>query len=607
MPGIMGIIGLDDPNRNINTLGQMWKCMVHDTSYSADTYVNEAFGVYVGWVHHQGSFSDCMPVWNEQKTICLIFFGEDFTDPSDLRALQSRGHIFDPQNASYLVHLYEELGQSFFEKLNGWFSGVLLDLRYNKVFLFNDRYGLGRIYCHQANKNFYFASEAKSLLKVLPELRHIDLNSLGEVFSCGCVLQGRTLFSEISLLPPAAMWSFTDPCYITKEQYFVPEHLASRPPLSAGAYYDQLKDTFIRILPRYLRGNTKIGISLTGGLDGRMIMAHANLEPENLPCYTFGSTYHVSADVRIARQVARICRQSHQTIAVDSHFFDEFPALAEKAVYLSDGTMDVSGSVELYVNRAARRIAPIRLTGNYGSELLRGNVAFRPDPVNSLLLAPDFDAYVRSASATYTSELEEPRISFIASKQIPWHHYARFSLELSQLTLRLPFLDNDLVSIAFQAPSFLSESAAPSLRLIAEGNPRLGRLPTDRGISYRPFPILSDLHHQYMEFTRKAEYAYDDGMPHWLARLDHLAAPFHLENLFLGRHKFYHFRVWYRDRLSQYLKDMLLDPKTLGRPYLNPKFLEAMVNAHISGKRNYTLEIHRVLTAELIQRTLMEP
>jgi asparagine synthase (glutamine-hydrolysing) len=104
----------------------------------------------------------------------------------------------------------------------------------------------------------------------------------------------------------------------------------------------------------------------------------------------------------------------------------------------------------------------------------------------------------------------------------------------------------------------------------------------------------------------KAEYAYDYGMPHWLARVDHLFAKRHLERIFLGRHKFYHFRIWYRDELSKYVQNVLLDPRTLNRPYLQGSCLEEMVNSHISGQRNYTEEINWLLTSELIQRQLIE-
>ena len=105
------------------------------------------------------------------------------------------------EDASYLVCLYEEMGLGFLERLNGWFSGVLVDLRQQTVVVFNDRYGLNRVYYHEAPDGFYFSSEAKSLLKVLPGLRRLDCRGVAETVSCGCVLQNRTLFSGISLLP----------------------------------------------------------------------------------------------------------------------------------------------------------------------------------------------------------------------------------------------------------------------------------------------------------------------------------------------------------------------------------------------------------------------
>src|SRR5947209_6886931 len=107
-----------------------------------------------------------MPVWNEKRDVCLVFSGEDFTDRSELEKLRARGHVFDLENASYLVHLYEEHGVKFLEKLNGGFCGVLADLREEKVLLFNDRYGLNRLYYHENDRGLFFASEAKALLKV---------------------------------------------------------------------------------------------------------------------------------------------------------------------------------------------------------------------------------------------------------------------------------------------------------------------------------------------------------------------------------------------------------------------------------------------------------
>jgi asparagine synthase (glutamine-hydrolysing) len=275
-------------------------------------------------------------------------------------------------------------------------------------------------------------------------------------------------------------------------------------------------------------------------------------------------------------------------------------------VYFTDGAMDVTGAVELYVNRMAREIAPVRLTGNYGDEILRGNVAFRPSAEIEPLLSQDLVPLVRQAAATYAGERQGVRLSFIAFKQTPWHHYARFALERTQVMPRSPYLDNAVVALAYQVPEKLATSCDCALRLIHEGDPELTRFPTDRGHLYDAMALTNRVRQCYQKLTARAEYAYDYGMPQWLARLDRIVAPLHLERLLLGRHKFYHFRVWYRDELSAYVKDVLLDARTRARPCFRGEKLEEIVGGHLSGRRNHTVEITKALTLELIHRQLID-
>ena len=109
-----------------------------------------------------------------------------------------------------------------------------------------------------------------------------------------------------------------------------------------------------------------------------------------------------------------------------------------------------------------------------------------------------------------------------------------------------------------------------------------------------------------LEFQFKAEYAYDYGMPQWVAWVDGRLSRLRLERAFLGRHKFYHFRLWYRDALSGYVREMLLDRRTLSRPYIEPNRLRSIVESHLSGTRNYTMEIHKLLTLELVHRLFID-
>ena len=605
MPGIVGIISQRPSEEYPALVRSMATYLIHEPFYTDGTYINKELGLWSGWACHKGAFEDCLPIWNERKDICLLFSGEDFADQADIEALRMRGHEFGSDDASYLVHLYEEVGCAFLEKLNGWFSGVLVDLREQKFILFNDRYGINRLYYHEDASAFYFASEAKALLKILPDTRRLNLRSLGEVLCCEAVLENRSLFSGISLLPGGSSWVFSRGEPVKKKAYFKQEAWESQPELSESDFYEKLKENWRQVLPKYFRGKQSIGLSLTGGVDSRMILAWAPCPPGTLPCYTWGGKYRDCADVKIARRAAKLCQQPHNTILVDGEFLSQFHDLAERAVYISDGSMDVTGSVDLYVQRFARQIAPVRVSGVCGGEILRRLVMFKPGPPQKGLFDPELERSFRDAAATYADDLQGHRLSFTSFKQAPWYMASKFTVERSQLTYRTPYFDNDLVALAYQTPAKLLHNG-PALRLIADGNPALGKIGTDRGLAFRSVPGVNRALHWYQEFTFKAEYAYDYRMPQWLARLDHAFAPLHLERLFIGRHKFHHFRVWYRDELSRWLREMLLDSDARSRSYLRPNSLEEILKAHISGQRNYAFEIHKVLTVEFIQRKLIE-
>ena len=165
MPGIIGVIEKARlPNPSL-LLQEMVKCMGKDAALCAGTFSATKLRAHIGWVSRKES-SDCLPLWNEAGNVCLLFCGETFSDHPPNGAPKRVANPSGLNNANRLFDLYQELGQEFVRHLNGVFSGVLLDRRENKVVLFNDRFGLGRVYFHETAEGCYFASEAKALLRV---------------------------------------------------------------------------------------------------------------------------------------------------------------------------------------------------------------------------------------------------------------------------------------------------------------------------------------------------------------------------------------------------------------------------------------------------------
>src|SRR5438552_14854556 len=155
MPGIAGLIGRQPSDTCQRLVEQMIATMRHEKFYESGTYSAPELGIFGGWTALEGSFADCQPIRSERDDIAMLFSGECFSDRETRAQLKQRGHRFDDGNASWLVGLYEEKGDSFFEQLNGLFSGLLIDRRQSRAYLFNDRFGMERLYYHESQAGFF--------------------------------------------------------------------------------------------------------------------------------------------------------------------------------------------------------------------------------------------------------------------------------------------------------------------------------------------------------------------------------------------------------------------------------------------------------------------
>jgi len=612
MPGITGIIAKETTGNEKELVSIMLNCMLHENFYTHGIHTKPDNGFYIGYCAIENSFADCMPIFNETRDIVLFLTGECYQDQPLIDGLAQRGHNFVPQNTSYLVHLYEEQGDELFKNLNGWFNGIILDLRKSKVTLFNDRCGIRRIYFHENNNFFAFSSEAKSLLKAFPELREMSLQSVGEFLTYDCVLENRTYFPKINLLPACSAWTFQNG-QISKATYLDTTELENQPSLNENQFVEELEEVFKRILPRYFVGGP-IGIGLTGGLDTRLIMACRNPKPRELPCYTFGGSYRDIFDVRIAPRVAAACGQSHKALRLaDEILLKEYPSHVEKATYISDGLEGTDKVDVVKFNRMARDIAPVRMTGKYGSQVLKGIFGFEARPPYMNLIHEDFKKYFNRAKKTASELQKGHKLSFLLQSAIPWWWNAFVTLESSQIEVRSPFLDNDLIKVLYQSPPLPSNFGTQfELKLIAKTKPELMAIPTtgSYGGNY-PWPISATINKTIKMLMILDKIYIRERLPfhmtHTIARLDYwLISPLRLDRLIMGFGDYRRYRTWFRDQLADYLQDILFSKKTLNRPYWDRKNLIKIVTDHIKGRGTYLREIRKILQIELTHQVLLE-
>ncbi len=603
MPGIVGIISHRLPEECQDLVTSMVGSMEHEPFYASGMYAAPKMGVYGGWMAHENSFAAGQVFFNEHRDVALIFAGECFFDAQVRGQLLRRGHDIGFYPASWLVHLYEEEGAAFFEKLNGLFSGLLIDKRQRKAFLFNDRYGIERIYYYETESEFYFASEAKALLRVLPELRAFDEDGVAQFFTYGCTLGERTLFRDIQLLPGGSAWSFeSGKCH--KRKYFSPETWEAQPVLTAERFESEFQETFRRILPRYFESESKIGVSLTGGLDTRMIMACLPRSARDVVCYTFSGEKGLTLDDRLAARVAESCGFRHHLLRIGPDFFSNFASHADRTVYATDGCFGALGAHEIYLNAQARQLAPVRLTGNFGSEVLRGISTFKPLGLSPNLFNSEFRHSFPFSIPSVASGKDHP-VTSAAFREVPWNLFGSLAAGRSQVTFRTPYLDNKIVALAYQVPGPLRASPLPAVNLVKDNAPSLYNIPTDMGEMGKTCDLAGGLRRVFSKVTFKLDYLNNEGVPRSLSPFDPLFQALASSLKIVGLHKYLHYRSWFRRELAGYVKDVLTDTRTQQTPFWNPDFLENMANDHIRGRKNYVREINAVLTLEAIDRLIV--
>jgi asparagine synthase (glutamine-hydrolysing) len=601
MPGIVGIISGRPPAECESLVGTMIACMKHEPFYVTGTHSTPEMGVYAGWSAHKDSFAADQVFFNEQKDIALIFSGECFADPQIRSKLRQKGHRLT-RNNYWLVHLYEEEGDRFFEKLNGLFSGLLIDKRLGKIFLFNDRYGVERIYWHEADGEFYFASEAKALLRVLPDLREFDEEAVAQFLTFGCTLEERSLFRGINVLPGGSLWSF-EAGHCHKRKYFSPREWESQPPLSPERFQAEFEETFRRILPRYFESESRIGISLTSGLDSRMIMACLPKIEKRPVCYTFSGQNKDTLDARLAAEVAEACGLEHRILRIGQDFFSDFASHVDRAVYVTDGYLGPLGAHEIWMNGQARSLAPVRLTGVFGGEILRGRSMFKPLRLSPGLLNPDLERSLNSLAQERVHYNQHP-VTFAAFHEIPQKRFATPAASRSQLSFRTPYLDNEIVALAYQVPGSLRSSRLPGLSLVKDNNTMLSKIPTDKGEKGEIHGLDAASRRILSKAAFKLDYFNNEGLPHRLSRFDSLFRRLNSSLGILGLHKFLHYRSWFQRELAAYVNEILTDARTQQSRLWNPVFLEYIAREHTAGRKNYVLEIDAVLTLEAVERLL---
>jgi asparagine synthase (glutamine-hydrolysing) len=336
-------------------------------------------------------------------------------------------------------------------------------------------------------------------------------------------------------------------------------------------------------------------------------MAALDLNRQALPCYTFGGTWGETFDIRTARRVANACKQSHAVIRIDDRFLKNFGDFARRSIFISDGTHDAFGAHDVYFNQLARELAPMRLTGKFGSEVVRVRKLIPSVDVDQRLFQDGLREVLRNVPPPDQITSMHHGVSRVVAEEIPWYEYGRVAVEQSQVVLRTPYMDNEIVRLMYQAPDGTRKAGSLQAQYVKDKSASLHVILTNLSRSGEHSRFVKELLFLWFWALFKAEYIYLFATPHWATWIDRRLEKLHLERFFSGRQKFEGYRIWIRTHFSEFIHDTLLSDSANINRLFDKVRVRKMVTGHIAGTHNYLDEINKLLTVELIYSSLLKP
>lgn len=313
------------------------------------------------------------PIWSDDG-VGIVFNGEIYNYRALRAELEASGYAFTTQSdTEVILNLYRRDGLDMLSRLEGMFAICLYDRSRRRLHLIRDRFGVKPLYYAELDGAFYFASEIKAILQVLPRRPDLNRQALHDYLTLRFVPSPDTVWRGIRKLPPAHRLTYDlDSGLQLPERYWQLSFAASKtePGRDYPAEFSRLFLSAVE--KRLIAADVPVGVLLSGGLDSSAVSAAA-VELGHKDFHTFSVAFAEGGaydETPYARAVAAHIGSQHHEVRIDRETFVSFlPDL----VHHSDEPLADLASVPLhFVSRLARKEVKVVLSGEGSDEVLAG-------------------------------------------------------------------------------------------------------------------------------------------------------------------------------------------------------------------------------------------
>ena len=329
------------------------------------------------------------PIFNEDKSVLVVFNGEIYNYQQLQMELQERGHHFQTNSdTEAIVHAYEEYGDECVKHLRGMFTFALWDRNRQRLLAARDRFGKKPFNYYWDGKKLIFGSEIKSIIAAeIP--REVNPIALDEYLVYRYVPSPNTLFKNVMKLSPGHILVYENGQISTKRYWELPFEPTCRDDEETAIERTLalLKDAVqVRLM-----SEVPLGAFLSGGVDSSIVVGlMSSMMSQPVKTFSIGFEEDDYSELPYARQVANHFGTDHQEFFVRPDLVSVLPEL----VWAYDEPFgDASMLPTYYVSKLAREYVTVVLTGDGGDEVFGGYTHYRreneikriPTPLRYLL------------------------------------------------------------------------------------------------------------------------------------------------------------------------------------------------------------------------------
>jgi asparagine synthase (glutamine-hydrolysing) len=315
------------------------------------------------------------PLWNEDKTICIIYNGEVYNYKELREELIKKGHTFYSETDSEVIlHGYEEFGKEILTMLNGMFAFAIYNKKDKSLFLARDRLGIKPLYYYRNEKKFSFASEIKAIIQDKEIKREPNYNAISEYLSFQNILGNKTFFKNIKLLLPGH-YIFLKGDSLEVKEFWKPEFNYKK--RTYNEVLDEFESTMKGSIERHLISDVPVGSYLSGGFDsGTVTTLASKMYPEKFN--TFTCTFDIKGnydETPCARAVANQIHANNYEIEVTKEDFTK--NIKDMIYHLDEPKVGIPIISQYALSKLASQHVKVTLTGHGGDELFAGYPVFQ--------------------------------------------------------------------------------------------------------------------------------------------------------------------------------------------------------------------------------------